>query len=210
MIPLNPQSDFLGGSASTRVTWQNETNETRKRGLSQVKINPDFMRTKDEQAESFKQLWKKEYGEDLTNAQALEYSNNLLGLFRTLIAVDERIRRWNKRLIDEPKGFAVPGRETYNCIICYQRLEGSEGWYDQYGIKCPPCQKAVEDGVVPGSICTERDSWFSADDLKRRYGWHHTTVAKKVRTGELKARHIKNGEHHWLYVFLKEENAHLN
>ncbi|HRH31920.1 MAG TPA: hypothetical protein PLK06_01205, partial [bacterium] len=156
LISFRPQSDFLRGQMSTRVTWQNETNETRKRGVSQTKINPDFMRTTHEQVESFKKLWKKERGEDLTDAQALEYSNNLLGFFRALIAVDERIRRWNKRLIDEPKGFAVPGRETYNCIICYQRLEGSEGWYDQYGIKCPPCQKAVEVGIVPGSICTER------------------------------------------------------
>lgn len=167
------------------------------------------MRTKDEQIQSFKELWKKERGEDLTNAQALEYSENLLGFYRALLAVHTRIERWKERLVAEPKGFPIPGNETYNCIICYQHLKGDEGWYDQYGIKCRPCQKAVEDGVIPGTIATDRKSWYSPGDLKTRFGWHHTTVAKKARNGELKAREIRNGEHHWYYVFLKEENPSI-
>lgn len=167
------------------------------------------MRTKDEQIESFKKMWKEEHGEDLTNAQALEYSENLIGFFRILLEVDTRVKQWNERLIDEPKGFPVPTSGTYNCLICYQHLKGSEGWYDQYGIKCRICQRAVEEGIIPGTVASDRKSWFSSNDLKHEFGWHHTTVAKKVRTGELKARHIKNGEHHWFYVFLKEENPHL-
>ena len=38
-------------------------------------FNNNPMRTQDERIQSFKELWKKERGEDLTDAQALEYSD---------------------------------------------------------------------------------------------------------------------------------------
>lgn len=201
---------------STRVSGKNETNETRERPVSRknrailgANNNNQSMRTEDERVESFKKLWKKKYGVDLTNAEALEYSENLLGFFRALMAVDMRIRRWNERLKDEPKGFPLPARETYNCLICHHHIKGEEGWYDQYGIKCRPCQKAIEDGVIPPTVATDRESWYSTDDLKKKFGWHHTTVAKKVRTGELKARVIQNNGLPQFFVFLKGENFDL-
>lgn len=212
----NHSGGISGIEKGIRVSGRNETNETRERPVSHMnnelfskKTNNTTMRTKDEQIESFKKLWKKEHGVDLTNAQALEYSENLLGFFRALMVVDERIRRWNERLVNEPKGFPLPSRETASCLICHRHLRGEEGWYDQYGIKCRPCQRAMDEGVIPATVATDRKSWFSSDDLKREFGWHHTTVAKKVRIGELKARHIKSGEGHWFYVFLKEENTDL-
>lgn len=177
--------------------------------MSQVKINPDFMRTKREQIESFKELWKKEYDQDLTDDQALEYSENLLGLYRTLLDVHVRMEQWKERLLKEPDGFAVTGQGTYSCAVCSQHMFNDEGWYDQFGIKCPVCQKAVKEGVIPGEVACKSDIWLSSDDLKKKFGWHHTTVAKKVRNGELKARQIKNGEHHWFFVFLKNENPDL-
>lgn len=195
---------------------RNETNETREWPVSQIgntivsrAFNNNPMRTNDERIQSFKELWRKEYDQDLTDAQALEYSENLLGFYRALLNVHTRIERWKERLVAEPKGFPVPSNDTYNCIICYQHLEGDEGWFDQFGIKCRPCQKAVEEGIIPGTVATDRKSWYSSDDLKKKFGWHHSTVAKKVRTGELKAREIRNGEHFWYFVFLKEENTSL-
>ena len=167
------------------------------------------MYTKDEQIRSFKELWKKERGEDLTNAQALEYSENLLGFYRALLDVHTRIERWKERLINEPNGFPIPTNETYSCIICHHHIKGDEGWFDQFGIKCRLCQKAVDEGVIPGTVATDRDSWYSSDDLKKRFGWRHTTLAKKVRTGELKSREIRDGKHFWYFVFLKEENSTL-
>lgn len=167
------------------------------------------MQITDEAVREFQELWKKEYGVDLNDADARESAYNLLGFFETLMKVDTRIRRWNERLTNEPKGFPLPKNETYSCRICHQHMKGDEGWYDQCGMKCRPCQKAVEDGVIPGSVCTDRDSWVSSDDLKEKFGWHHATVAKKVRNGELRAREIRNGEYHWYFVFLKDENPSI-
>lgn len=173
-----------------------------------MKIKPDFMRTKHERIESFKKLWREEYDQDLADAQALEYSENLLGLYRTLLDVHIRIER-KERLTKEPDGFAVTGQVTYSCAVCSQHMFNDEGWYDQSVIKCPVCQKAVKEGVIPGEVACNADIRLSSDDLKKKFGWHHTTVAKKVRNGELKARQIKNGEHHRFFVFLKEENPGL-
>jgi len=61
---------------------RNETNETREWPVSQIMdtmvsraFHNNPMRTNDERIQSFKELWKKERGEDLTDAQALEYSD---------------------------------------------------------------------------------------------------------------------------------------
>ncbi len=167
------------------------------------------MRTKDEQIRLCKEFWKKEYGEDLTDNQALEYSENLIKLMLTFGRIEEHYERCRQRLVGEPNGFALPSNETYNCAICHQTISGDQGWYDQYNVKCMPCQRAVESGVIPGSVCTDRKSWYSSEELTERFGWHRMTIGKKVRNGELKAREIRNGEHHWYFVFLKEENLEL-
>ncbi len=167
------------------------------------------MHIKDEQIRLCKEFWKKEYGEDLTDDQALEYSENLIRLMLTFGRIEEHNERWRQRLIEEPGGFALPPNETYSCVICHQSISGNEGWYDQNSVKCRPCQKAVEDGVIPAFVCTDRKSWYSPDDLTKKFGWHQMTIRKKVRNGELKAREIRNGEHHWCLVFLKDENPSI-
>jgi len=173
-------------------------------------FNKVYMHSTDKQIQSFKELWRKEYGQELTNAEALEYSTNLIGFFRTLLEIDNKVRQWNEKLITEPKGFPFPESGSYNCNVCHQQISNKQGWYDQFGIKCQLCQKAVEDGVITGSVCTDKQSWFSTDNLKSEFGWHYSTVSKKIRTGELKARIVKtrNGADYF-YVFLKEENKLL-
>jgi hypothetical protein len=66
------------------------------------------MHITDETVRGFQELWKKEYGVDLNDADARESAYNLLGFFETLMKVDTRIRGWNERLTNEPKGFPLP------------------------------------------------------------------------------------------------------
>lgn len=167
------------------------------------------MQISQEQITSFQELWKREKGEDITRAQTLEYALNLLGLFEALIDGDAQIQTWNKRLASEPNGFPMPGNGEYTCKICYQRVSGNTGWYDQFGIKCRPCQKAIEDNVVPSTVATDRESWYSPNDLKEKFGWKHNTLVKKIRINELKTREIRNGEYHWYFIFLKDENPNV-
>ncbi len=57
------------------------------------------MHIKDEQIRLCKEFWKKEYGEDLTDDQALEYSENLIRLMLTFGRIEEHNERWRQRLI---------------------------------------------------------------------------------------------------------------
>jgi hypothetical protein len=164
------------------------------------------MHVSDEKLQEFKEIWKKEYDEDLTDDQAREYGENMVRVFETLFHIDQRVQRWNKRLETEPNGFALPDSESYNCCVCYARTSDNGGWYDQYGIKCGTCQTALEEGSYPPLVCTDRDSWYSMSDLKRKFQLERPTITKKIRSGELKTRTIKLGGRSYHYIFLKSEN----
>jgi phage pi2 protein 07 len=154
----------------------------------------------------FKKLFKEEYGEDLDNATAGEYARNLVGFFELLLEVDMRDRQRQERLKESPNGFGIPNKDGYSCWLCRNTNTDWEYWYDKNGMKCPPCQKALDDGVVPESVMHDKDIWLSMDDVKKKLELHHSTIQKMIRTGELKARIIQNNGHNYFWVFLKEEN----
>ena len=178
-----------------------------------MKNHQQIGRFSEEQLASFRAMLSKRLGREATDEETFESANALMNLCEALYSVALRLRHWDERLKTEPHGFALPisiSGGSYNCGICYATIAGEQGWYDQYGIKCRICQRAVEDGTIPGAVCSDKKSWWSAHDLNRMFGWHHTTIYKKVRTGELKARIIKSSEgaNHY-YVFLKEENVNI-
>lgn len=179
-----------------------------------MKNHQQIGRFSDEQLASFKKLLSERMGREATNEETFESASNLMNFYEALYGVALRLHQWDDRLKTEPRGFTLPisiSGGSYNCRICYATIAGEQGWYDQYGIKCRTCQKAVEDGTIPGTVCSDKNTWWSAYDLKRMFGWHHTTTHKKARTGELKARIIKSPEGaNYYYVFLKEENSGLN
>lgn len=151
------------------------------------------MRTEDEQSRT---LTDEEIGD-------------FVRFFELLAQVDRRLKGWKERLKTEPEGFPI-NNGIYDCNLCCRSMRDYEGWYDQYGLKCPLCRKAVDEGVVPGSAVLDDKTWFSVTQLSTKYGWHHTTVHKKARSGELKARIVRNLDGKpYFYVFLKEENSSL-
>jgi hypothetical protein len=80
-------------------------------------------------------------------------------------------------------------------------------WFDKFGFKCRFCQRAVNEGVIPSSICRNKGKWFSLEDLKDKFGINQNTARSLVRKGDLKARVILNdtGKPHFT-VFLREDN----
>lgn len=174
--------------------------------LKLKKIKGGFMQFTQKQIDEFKTVWKEVYKQDLNDEQAAEYARQIVGFMGHMLNIAERVHQWDERLKELPQGFALLDKGTYNCSICYDRASGEEGWYDRFGIKCLPCQKAVEDGVVPGEICKDNDLWYSISDLKTNFNLHHTTVRKMIREKNLVARIIKrNGRDHF-FVFMKTEN----
>lgn len=163
------------------------------------------MKLTPESIKGYKEAHKKGFGEDITLAQAEEYGTRLVSFFALLMKIDHRLKGWEKRLITEPKGFAVQS-DGYSCKLCGQSTYG-EMWYDDADLKCLICQRAVDQRIVPKYACRKRDSWYDMGELKDKFNLHPSTVRKMIRNGELKGRVIYNQEgnpHIW--VFLKKEN----
>lgn len=159
--------------------------------------------------EEFKTIYKKKTGKELSNAEAAEGARNLVNFFKTLYDCEVKDAKRKHRLKKEPAGFHLMDG-TYNCLVCGTMITGEKSWYDKWGMKCLPCQKAIEAGVIPGFICKERDSRYLMWELKSDFGIHSSTAKKMIRDGKLNARIVMNENGHpYEYIFLKKENLGL-
>lgn len=101
------------------------------------------MALSDDEIRKFKEVWKKDYGQDITDEEAQEYSARLADFFLLLMEIDSLDRKRKEKLKKFPKGFHVEG-EGYTCLICFKVISNEETWYDAYGIKCLNCQRALD------------------------------------------------------------------
>lgn len=116
---------------------------------------------------------------------------------------------WDKRLEQEPKGFAIPSNGR-TCSLCRRNVQG-EVWWDKWGMKCLDCQDALNKKVIPGYVFKDKDNnkHVTASQLNWKFGLHNQTIRKLVRSGELQARVIKSKSHGETLVFLRSENPDL-
>lgn len=154
---------------------------------------------------------KKEEKPKVESEKRAKYdSHNVVQLARLSAEVhgQENIRK--KRLIKEPKGFAIPDGETYSCHICFTSINSSNGWYDKYGFKCLDCQRATDEGILSPEVFEDRDSWYSDWHIESEFHIPDQTIKKLVREEKLKPRIVtdSNGRHHG-YVFMALENNDL-
>jgi len=118
----------------------------------------------------------------------------------------EKEKARDEKLKANPKGFHLEGA-GYTCFICCGGTPEGDNWYDEYGIKCLVCQKAIDEGEIPASLARDKDSWYSAYDLESRFNIKSPTLRKWVRDGIIKARTVSRyGEGVHVQVFLVEDN----
>lgn len=111
-----------------------------------------------------------------------------------------------ERLEANPKGFHLEGA-GYTCSICGEHTPEGDNWYDEWGIKCLVCQKAIDVGEIPPNLAKEKDSWYSMFDIEYNFELKSPTLRKWIRQGILKAHtisHYGNGIH--AQIFLIEDN----
>jgi hypothetical protein len=112
----------------------------------------------------------------------------------------EKLR--DEKLKANPKGFHLEGA-GYTCFICGGSTPEGDNWYDEYGIKCLICQKAIDNNEIPGSLAKFKDSWYTKWELERSFGIKSPTLRKWVKEGILKARtvsHYGQGVHTQLFL----------
>jgi hypothetical protein len=159
--------------------------------------------------DEFKKAWKESFGEEISDDRAKAEATPLIGFFELLLRISQREARREEMLKEHPKGFHLTDG-TYSCILCHATISRDSSWYDDYGQKCLDCQRALDEGIVPPEVFTDRDSRWLMWELETKFKLHSATVRKMVRKGELNARIIlnKEGKPHE-YVFLKSENTAL-
>lgn len=161
------------------------------------------MRISKESADEFKRIFKEERGTELTDEEAMEAGNKLVGFFELLWEMSLKDQRRKNRLKEEPGGFPVDGH--YSCIVCHQPIDENTGWYDENNQKCLSCQQAVDGGILPAYVCHHRKSFFLMWEMTSKFDIKTPTARKYVRQGELVARITPAGE----YIFLKKENPRM-
>ncbi|GEM_PF-489136 len=118
----------------------------------------------------------------------------------------EKEKAREEKLKANPKGFHLEGA-GYTCFICGDHTPEGDNWYDEYGIKCLVCQKAIDAGEIPASLAKDKESWYSTYDLESRFNIKSPTLRKWVRDGIIKARTItRYGQGIHVQVFLVEDN----
>lgn len=81
--------------------------------------------------------------------------NNMVKLVELLIEMDQEEKRQQRRLLNEPKGFAMEA-EDRSCSLCRHGPYGElKVWYDKWGFKCMNCQDAINKREIPGSLCKD-------------------------------------------------------
>jgi hypothetical protein len=134
--------------------------------------------------------------------------DNLVRFVEILIEIDQEEKRRQRRLIDEPKGFAMEA-EGRSCSLCRHGLYGElKGWYDKWGFKCMNCQDAINKRKIPGSLCKDwkNEKCITDSELSYKTGLHIQTIRKLIRQGEIKARRIPNGP----YLILRKDDPNLS
>jgi len=164
------------------------------------------MNLTDERIKEFQEIFKKEYGKELSWEEASESAYNLVGFFKLLMDIEIKDKIRQDKLKENPKGFHVTDGQ-YTCPICGCHISGDQTWYDKHGLKCLDCQKAVNKKIIPGSVFKNKDSWYSVWEFDYYFKIKSPTVRKFVRQGKLKSRvipGIQGGKHS--EIFLIKDN----
>ena len=156
---------------------------------------------------SMQEWMEKETGKPVSYEEAEEASRNFINFCEHLGRMVHGHQLREERLKKEPKGFHLEGG-PYSCCICGASISNEQTWYDAHGLKCPLCQRGLENKIIPTSACRDKDSWYSIGDLRSYYNVHWATARKLVKQGKLKARIVlDNAGKPYFYLFLIEENA---
>lgn len=170
------------------------------------------MTLSDKAVKEYKKIFKEEYGQDLSDAEAREQGERLVGFFKILsdIAIKDAKRR--EKLKKHPKGYLLKDETgTFTCRVCNSHVSGTDAWFDKWGIKCTNCQENIKNKVIPAKIAKDDSLYITSWQLKGKFKIHPQTAKKMVREGKLREKALKdkNGHiYHRLYL-LKENKEFL-
>ena len=131
--------------------------------------------------QEFKNIFKKEYGQDLTEAEAREQGERLVGFFDILYKQAQTEHRRKLRLKKEKiKGFYLDQEDThYTCAICRETVPSKDIWWNPKGLRCRDCWRNIKKKIIP-SLTYDNDNkvWIKKWEIQSDYGIHPSTRRK--------------------------------
>lgn len=164
------------------------------------------MQLSDERIQEMKALLKKEHGREFSWKEASDAAYNLAGFAEICLESWQEEQRRQRRLKENPKGFALDG-VGYSCFICGASTQKDENWYDKWGIKCTICQEAINRKEIPPSLAKNKESWYSKYDLERVFNLKGKVLNSWIKQGILRVRTVSNkGRGIHAQLFLIKDN----
>ncbi|WP_214072604.1 helix-turn-helix transcriptional regulator [Mucilaginibacter sp. dw_454] len=148
----------------------------------------------------------KKQGTELSEEDAEKISDFMYQMAQISLKQAMRQVRRDNKLERYPKGYPLSGK-SFTCWLCHHGGDGRM-WYDRFGLKCMPCQHAVEQGIVPGEITQDDTLFYSEFDLEHYFSLKGKALREWIKKGLLKPRTItrENGKSKHYQVFLMSEH----
>jgi hypothetical protein len=168
------------------------------------------MKLSDKAIKEYKEIYKKHYGQDISDEEAQEQGNRLLRVYELLFrhAETEMIRE--QRLKREKiKGFFLEATDgPYTCGICGESHMGNEIWWNKKGLRCADCWRNIQKKVIPSlDYDSNNKVWIKDWQIQSHFDIHPMTARKMRRLGELVGRDLKRKDGRtYCTVYLDEEN----
>lgn len=146
---------------------------------------------KEERKEDLRKILEKEKGREVTDHELFEADLWLTNYAKLIYDCAQTEFQRKKKLEENPKGFHLEGN-GYTCCVCHNSVSNEQTWYDENGIKCLICQEALDKKIIPVSVTSNQDSWYSVHDFESSFFMKPNAVRRFVKEGLLKPRVIKN------------------
>lgn len=164
---------------------------------------------KEERKEELRKLLEKERGHEITDHELFEADLWLTNYAKLMydFAITDLGRK--KKLEENPKGFHLEGK-GYTCCVCHNSVSDDQTWYDENSIKCLICQDALDKKVIPPTVASDHESWYSMHDFESSFFMKPNAVRRFIKEGLLKPRIIKGPSDRIHYqLFLIEDNEDI-
>jgi hypothetical protein len=123
------------------------------------------------------------------------------------IAFEDHERQ--QHLKESPGGFHLE-KDGYSCRICHGSASGKNSWFDEHGLKCINCQQAINQQIIPLSVATDKESWYTHFELELAFNLTPPVLRRWEKKGLLISRTIGgNGKRTHLKLFMISDNKSM-
>jgi hypothetical protein len=162
---------------------------------------------KEERKEELRKLLEKERRTEITDQELFEADLWLTNYAKLMYDFAKKDFQRKRKLEENPKGFHLEGK-GYTCFVCHNSVSDEQTWYDENGIKCLICQDALDKKLIPPTVASDHESWYSVHDFESSFFMKPNAVRRFVKEGLLKPRIIKDSSgrtHYQLFLIADHE-----